>query len=128
MSRAKVQNNWTGTPQSERQRDLAAAVALIVLMAPLMVFVALAIKCSSRGPVLVREERRGAYGRFATWKFRTAALRHVEAGWRLHPEPELTGVGWFIRYTRIENLPQLINVLRGEMSCFPGSRRPFFLD
>jgi lipopolysaccharide/colanic/teichoic acid biosynthesis glycosyltransferase len=112
----------------ERQRDLVAAAALIVLMAPLMAFVALAIKCSSRGSVLVREERGGAYGRFTSLKFRTTEIRHVEAGGRPHPESDLTGVGWFIRYTRIENLPQLLNVLRGEMSCFLGSRRPFFLD
>jgi polysaccharide biosynthesis protein PslA len=108
-----------------------AAGALIAFTLPLMAIVALAIKCESAGPVLVREERINARGRhFTALKFRNAvyepggrAVRRAEIAARV------TRVGWLLRYTRIENLPQLINVVRGEMSClYADPDHPFFLD
>jgi lipopolysaccharide/colanic/teichoic acid biosynthesis glycosyltransferase len=128
MPVAKVQPDWARTPRSDRVRELVVAVALILLTAPLIAVVALAIKSGSRGPILVREQRTGSDGRFIALKFRTTELRDAQARRRPATGANLTAVGRFIRHTRIEHLPQLINVLRGEMSCFPGSERPFFLD
>lgn len=103
----------------ERVTDAAMAGALIVLTLPLMAIVALAIKCDSRGPIFAREEREGAQGsRFAALKFRTESGDGGE-----------TRVGWFLQFTRVDNLPQLVNVLRGEMTCVRGAPDlPFFLD
>jgi lipopolysaccharide/colanic/teichoic acid biosynthesis glycosyltransferase len=90
-----------------------------------MVVVALAIKLESRGPVFYRQELiRARAGRFMAVKFRTTA--HDSETER---DGRVTRLGWFLRYTRIENLPQLINVVRGEMSVMsPTPERPRFLD
>jgi lipopolysaccharide/colanic/teichoic acid biosynthesis glycosyltransferase len=107
---------------------MLVAGALIVLTLPLLVLVAFAIKCDSSGPIIARQERVGARGqRFTALKFRTTHHYSVlgPADWRV----DRTRIGWFLRYTRIENIPQLVNVLRGEMSCLnPRSECPFFLD
>ena len=96
-----------------RNRLIASVLLLVTL--PLMALAAIAIKCDSRGPVLVREERRDPRGRrFFALKFRST----------VHTSPPVCGVdqqvtfvGSIIRYLRIDNLPQLINVLSGEMTC-----------
>jgi polysaccharide biosynthesis protein PslA len=112
------------TPSEDRARrigDFAIAVALLMLALPLMVIIAFAVKCDSRGPVLIREERIAARGRrFAALRFRSTADRHII---------EVTRLGELLRYTRADRLPQLINVIRGEMSCIDAAPdRPFFLD
>jgi lipopolysaccharide/colanic/teichoic acid biosynthesis glycosyltransferase len=112
----------------ERIVDLMAACALIVLTLPLMAAVALAVKLDGAGPVLTREERRIDGGRRVTvFKFRTTRRpRRIGRGWPWLEQP--TGVGRFLHYTRIVDLPQLANVLRGEMSLVgTGGRRPDFL-
>ena len=90
--------------------------------------VALAIKYESPGPVLDRDERIGvARHRFKLLKFRIARHYpdHPDPSWAA---PDITRVGQFLRYTRIEELPQLINVLRGDMTLLDGgSERPSFL-
>jgi lipopolysaccharide/colanic/teichoic acid biosynthesis glycosyltransferase len=100
---------------------LAIAVALLVLALPLIVIIALAVKCDSGGPVLIWEKRIAARGlRFSALKFRSTADLHTT---------EVTRSGWLLRYTRADRLPQLINVIRGEMSCIDAAPdRPFFLD
>lgn len=113
------------TDHTARLRDLAIALTLLMLTLPLMVFVALAIKYESRGPVLIRQRRIGRGGRrFHLLKFRTKEY---------HPEEKLaapvwalkaTRIGQFLRQARIEDLPQLINVLRGEMSIIDPDGRP----
>jgi lipopolysaccharide/colanic/teichoic acid biosynthesis glycosyltransferase len=92
-----------------------------------MIFVAIAIKCDSRGPVFAWEERISTRGlRFSALKFRTTGV-HSSA--RRGAASELTFVGGIIWHLRLDNLPQLLNVLRGEMSCIKrDSDRPFFLD
>jgi lipopolysaccharide/colanic/teichoic acid biosynthesis glycosyltransferase len=109
-----------------RLADVFIAWVLLVITSALMIIVALAIKLESAGPVLERHERIGRGGRFQMLKFRTAINepRLVAAGTR-----EMTQIGQFLRHTRIEHLPQLINVLRGEMSIIErDSRSPSFLD
>ena len=86
---------------------------LLVLALPLMVVVAIAIKCDGPGPIFVHRQRFAAGRQYIALKFRSPPTR----------------VGRFLRYTHIENLPQLVNVLRGDMSCIhPRPECPFFLD
>jgi lipopolysaccharide/colanic/teichoic acid biosynthesis glycosyltransferase len=118
---------------TERLGEVVVGAALIVFALPLMVLVALAIKCESRGPIISRQQRLGAGGRpFIAFKFRGTLQRgelRPGAVWRAGVDRPITRVGSFLRYTRMENLPQLVNVLRGEMSCIhPRSEYPFFLD
>ena len=113
-------------PWFERFGDLVIACGLIVLLLPLMLIVTIAVKCDSRGPVLVWEFRRRPPGSdFWALKFRCTV--HGADG--RYPEPEATFVGGIIRYLRIDNLPQLVNVLRGEMTCLPADpEHQFFLE
>ena len=102
--------------------DFLLGGALLILTLPLMALVALAICCEGCGPIFCREERLGvAGGRIKLVRFRTI---RSEAG-----RAEPTQVGWWLRHTRIDRLPLLINVMRGELSAvgaLPG--RPNFLD
>ncbi|QQC62424.1 undecaprenyl-phosphate glucose phosphotransferase [Paraburkholderia ginsengisoli] len=98
---------------------LFAATALLAL-APLMLAIALAVKLSSRGPVLFRQKRKGADGRvFTIYKFRSMRL-HTEAKGALSQatrhDKRVTKVGAFLRRTSLDELPQFFNVLRGDMS------------
>ena len=116
------------TMDSERATQLAAkrvlditvsALALLALL-PLLIFVAMAIKCTSAGPVLFRQAREGIHGRpFMALKFRSMRSDSCDASGvqqtRLG-DPRVTAVGRFIRRTSIDELPQLINILRGDMS------------
>ena len=101
---------------------------LLIVALPLMRIVVLAIMLESAGPVLDRQTCIGRGGRrFQMLKFRTIVHdpEHTRPVWAGRP----TQIGHFLRYTRIEALPQLINVLRGEMSLIdPDERSPSFLD
>jgi lipopolysaccharide/colanic/teichoic acid biosynthesis glycosyltransferase len=96
-----------------RVPDLAIAFAILIFTLPLILVVMLAIKCSTRGPVFCREERMGLAGqRFLALRFRTT----MNSGDRIWPRHKrLTAIGQFLRYSRIDELPELINVLRGEL-------------
>jgi lipopolysaccharide/colanic/teichoic acid biosynthesis glycosyltransferase len=113
----------------KRIGDLSIACALIVLTLPLVAVVAAIIKLESAGPVLTREERRnGTGGRVLVLKFRTT--RQPPRDGRSWPRAEqLTPVGRFLRYTRIADLPQLCNVVRGDLTLVdPSGERPDFFD
>jgi lipopolysaccharide/colanic/teichoic acid biosynthesis glycosyltransferase len=107
--------------------DLLIASALIALTLPLLAAVALSLKLDGVSPVLLREERRAGGRRLIVFKFCTYRRPHRgEPGWSLK-RPSL--VGRFLCYTRIVDLPQLVNVLRGEMSFGgSGALRPDFFD
>jgi lipopolysaccharide/colanic/teichoic acid biosynthesis glycosyltransferase len=111
-----------------RLADLLFASALLVVTLPLMAIVALAIKWEGTGPVFDRHTCIGCGGRrFQMLKFRTTA--HDPEYARPEWAQKTTRVGQWLRYTRIEMLPQLINVLRGEMSMIDsGVGAPSFLD
>ena len=115
------------TRRFERFTDLIVAGGLIILFLPLMIVVAIAIKCDSRGPILIWEKRARRQGpQFWALKFRCTVDR---ASVSPYAEPETTFVGGIIRFLRIDNLPQLVNVLRGEMTCLRIDRRyQFFLE
>jgi len=103
----------------KRGFDVAAASILIILLIPLLLLVALLIKSTSRGPVFFIQARAGRDGEI----FRVTKLRTMRGGRRPDPEelvplnhPEITPVGRLLRRFKIDELPQLWNVLRGEMS------------
>ncbi|MDN7425968.1 undecaprenyl-phosphate glucose phosphotransferase [Burkholderia sp. AU45388] len=97
-----------------------AGLALIAI-APLMGAIAIAVKCSSPGPVLFRQQRRGAYGRiFTIYKFRTMREHDTDAPGEVRQatrgDPRITRVGALLRRTSLDELPQFLNVLKGDMS------------
>jgi exopolysaccharide biosynthesis polyprenyl glycosylphosphotransferase len=115
--------------------DIVLASALLVLLSPVMLIVALAVKLSSPGPVLFRQIRCGLNGRpFVFLKFRSMYVdaEHLKAGlqaqnemdgpaFKMRRDPRVTPVGRFLRRTSLDELPQLWNILKGEMS-FVGPR------
>jgi len=116
----------------KRTNDLIHAVALLVLTLPIMLLTAILIKLDSRGPVFYRQNRLGRNGQeFSVLKFRSMredAERGSGPTWATKNDPRVTRVGRVIRLLRIDELPQLINVLRGEMSFVgPRPERAFFV-
>lgn len=103
---------------SKRLFDVLAAGTGLVLLAPLLLAMALWIKLDSPGPVLFRQQRVGRHGvPFAIYKFRTMA-DHPDAGRQLTVgrDPRITRAGHFLRRSKLDELPQLLNVLEGTMS------------
>ncbi|MDI4238194.1 undecaprenyl-phosphate glucose phosphotransferase [Bradyrhizobium sp. Arg237L] len=103
----------------KRALDLAGASLALIVFAPIMLFTALLIKCTSRGPVFFRQTRNGFGGRaFRIFKFRT--MRVLEDGPTIRQatknDPRVTPIGKWLRRTSIDELPQLFNVLKGDMS------------
>lgn len=106
------------SPYFAVRREVHAAVAVValVLLSPLLLLAALAILAESRGPVLFRQERVGKSGRhFTLLKFRTM-VADAGSSWARPGDARITRVGKFLRRTSIDELPQLINVIRGEMA------------
>jgi sugar transferase (PEP-CTERM system associated) len=116
-----------------RLSNLVAAVCGLVLAAPLMLLTALLIKLESPGPALYSQERVGKDGKsFNILKFRSMrsdAERNSNPQWASHNDPRITRVGSIIRKLRIDELPQLVNILKGEMTFVgPRPERPFFVQ
>ncbi len=114
----------------KRSFDLLAALLVALVVLPLIPVIAIAIKLDSPGPVFYHQDRVGQGGRiFRIYKFRsmrTDAERHG-AVWAMEADPRVTRVGTFMRRSRIDELPQLLNVLRGEMTFVgPRPERPEF--
>lgn len=134
--------DWLTTTRAARQYrleqalhrtlDITASFSLLVLTLPLLLLVALAIKLDSPGPVLYRQERVGRRGRvFTILKFRSMTV-DAEAGgpvWCRVQDPRVTRVGQFLRLTRIDEIPQALNILRGDMAFVgPRPERPGFVE
>lgn len=103
----------------KRVFDLVASVLLLVVLSPLLLLAALSVKVTSRGSVLFVQERSGRHGHvFRLIKFRTMRGDRKPDAKEIVPlnHPEITPVGRFMRRLKIDELPQLMNVLRGEMS------------
>jgi sugar transferase (PEP-CTERM system associated) len=116
----------------KRAFDLTLAIAGSVLAAPIMLLTAVAIRLDSPGPALYRQERVGENGRvFTLYKFRSMRI-DAEQGtplWAKDKDERVTRVGRFIRLSRLDELPQLWNVVLGDMSFVgPRPERPFFVD
>ena len=112
--------------------DLAAAVALGAAALPVIALSALVVKLTSRGPAFYTQTRVGRGGRvFTIYKIRTM-IHNCESltgpRWSMPGDPRVTPFGWFLRKTHLDELPQLWNVLRGEMSLIgPRPERPEFI-
>ncbi len=115
----------------KRGFDVALSLALLVLVLPLMLLTALAIRLDSKGSVFYSQERVGLGGKpFTLLKFRSMRADAEATGpaWAAAADPRVTRIGGFLRRTRIDELPQLLNVLRGEMSLIgPRPERPHFV-
>ncbi|MBI2963056.1 MAG: undecaprenyl-phosphate glucose phosphotransferase [Deltaproteobacteria bacterium] len=117
----------------KRSVDVVAAALLTALLSPLFAVIALAIRLTSSGHVFYRQERMSLDGRtFLVWKFRTMradAERETGAVWASADDPRRTRLGAWLRRTSLDELPQLFNVLRGEMSLVgPRPERPVFIE
>ena len=117
----------------KRALDLGLGTAALLVVAPVMGLVALALKLTAPGPVLYRQERMGVDGRrFQMLKFRTMrvdAERETGPVWARPDDPRRTRLGAFLRRRSLDELPQLWNVLRGEMSLVgPRPERPNFVE
>ena len=116
----------------KRILDIAVAVTALIILSPVMLITAVMIKLDSKGPVLYSQERVGLYGKtFFVHKFRSMKQdAEAKCGPVLAAEgdPRITKFGRFMRATRLDELPQLFNVLKGEMSIVgPRPERPFFV-
>jgi len=115
----------------KRWLDLFASLFGVILFLPLYILIALAIKLDSRGPVFYRQERVGQDGRlFSLIKFRSMTVDAEKDGpvWAVVNDQRVTRVGRWIRKLRLDEIPQLINVLKGEMSLVgPRPERPYFV-
>lgn len=125
----------TGVRALKRAVDISAACIGLTLAAPIMIVVSALIRLSSKGPAFFRQERvqsSGPHGErtFVMLKFRTMRQDAEQASgpvWATEQDPRVTPIGRLLRKTRLDELPQLINVLRGEMSLVgPRPERPFF--
>ncbi|MBN1587795.1 MAG: sugar transferase [Candidatus Omnitrophica bacterium] len=116
----------------KRGLDILGAGMGILLAAPLMGLVALAVKFSSQGPVLYKQARLGKGGaEFTIYKFRTMRVDAESNGpqWAQTDDPRVTRIGGFLRRTHLDELPQLFNVLEGSMSLVgPRPERPAFAE
>jgi len=126
---------FTARPATRRLKrllDVVMAFAGLVLAAPIVLLTVVAIAIDSPGPILYRQVRAGELGRpFTLYKFRSMRIDAEKLGAQFAQEndPRVTRVGRFIRKTRIDELPQLWNVLRGEMSMVgPRPERPVFIE
>src|ERR1700737_1850013 len=115
----------------KRLLDLSCAAAGLILLAPLLVGIALAVKCSSRGPVLFRQERVGRGGEtFKIWKFRSMVAGADTMGPLITAagDSRVNGIGGFLRRWKLDELPQLWNVLWGDMSLVgPRPELPWYV-
>lgn len=131
VSRWPLDYFWNRT--LKRMEDVAGAFLGLLLIAPFIAFAAILIKRTSPGPVFYRQKRCGENGReFTIYKLRTMHTdAEKESGpvWTVENDPRRTRIGPFLRYTNIDELPQLWNVLRGDMSLIgPRPERPHFVE
>ena len=116
----------------KRAFDIVASALGLIILSPLFALIALQVKLSSRGPVFYSQERIGLYGLpFCIFKFRTM-IEHAEEGTpqlTRDDDPRITKIGHWLRKYRLDELPQLWNILRGDMSIVgPRPERPFFIE
>lgn len=117
----------------KRGMDIVGSLACIIIFLPLMLFTALLIKVTFRGPLIFAQERVGRHNRpFKMYKFRSMQVqeeKQEQKGWTVQNDPRITGIGKIIRKTSIDEFPQLFNVLKGDMSLIgPRPERPQFVE
>lgn len=116
----------------KRLMDIVGALVALILFSPVFLIAAIAVRLSSKGPIFYGQERVGMSGRtFKMWKFRSmkVTVASEQPGWTVENDPRRTRVGTFLRKTSIDELPQLWNVLVGDMSLVgPRPEQPFYVD
>ncbi len=117
----------------KRLMDIFISLFLLTITSPIIILTALAIKLESHGPIIYKQERVGLKGRkFTVLKFRSMiqdAEKNIGAVWASKIDSRITKVGNFIRKVRIDEIPQMYNVLKGEMSLVgPRPERPIFVE
>ena len=123
----------TGNMLVKRIVDIAGSLFGILITSPVMLICALAVKLSSPGPVIFKQERVGLHNKpFFMYKFRSMELQtpgREKKAWTVKDYPSVTGVGKVMRRTSLDELPQLFNILKGDMSLVgPRPERPHFVE
>lgn len=118
---------------TKRIVDIAGSLVCIVLFSPFMLFALIGVKCTSRGPVIFKQERVGLHNKpFQMYKFRTMEVQKPSTeknAWTTRNDPRVTKIGRILRKTSIDEMPQIFNVLKGDMSLVgPRPERPFFVE
>lgn len=113
--------------------DIIGSLVGIIVTSPIMLVSAIAVKVSSQGPVIFKQERVGLHGKtFYMYKFRSMEQQKAseeKKAWTVKDDPRVTKVGRILRKTSIDELPQLFNILKGDMSLVgPRPERPHFVD
>ncbi len=117
----------------KRLFDIISSLAALIILSPFLLIVAIVIKCTSKGPIIFKQERVGLHNKsFNMYKFRTMYVQDSEEeakAWTTKNDPRVTKVGKFFRRTSIDELPQLVNILKGDMSVVgPRPERPQFVE
>ncbi|MCR5294301.1 MAG: undecaprenyl-phosphate glucose phosphotransferase [Lachnospiraceae bacterium] len=117
----------------KRACDIVGSIVCIIIGSPVMILFSVIIKATSPGPLIFKQERVGLHNRpFMMYKFRSMVVQEEnkeKKAWTVRDDPRVTPVGRFMRKTSIDELPQLFNVLKGEMSLVgPRPERPFFVE
>ena len=117
----------------KRTVDIVGAVVAIILFSPVMLVTAILVKTTSKGPLIYKQERVGRHNQtFQMYKFRSMEVQSEKSekkAWTVRNDPRVTAVGKVIRRTSIDELPQLFNILKGDMSLVgPRPERPFFVE
>jgi Undecaprenyl-phosphate glucose phosphotransferase len=117
----------------KRSMDVILSLVALIVLSPLLLLIAILVKVTSPGPVFYRQERCGLNGKpFFMLKFRSMRIdaeQHTGAVWAQKNDPRRTPLGSLLRKTSLDELPQLINVLRGDMSLVgPRPERPVFIQ
>ena len=117
----------------KRTMDVAGAVCAIIISSPVMLLMVILIRLTSPGPLIYRQERVGLHNKtFWMYKFRSMEIQpeaEEKKAWTVRNDPRVTSVGKFMRRTSIDELPQLFNILKGDMSLVgPRPERPFFVE
>ena len=123
----------TGNIFLKRAADIAGSLLGILITSPLMLVLALLVKLSSPGPVIFRQERVGLHNKpFYMYKFRSMEQQppgEEKKAWTVKNDPGVTGIGRIMRRTSLDELPQLFNILKGDMSLVgPRPERPLFVE
>ena len=117
----------------KRLLDIVISIVVLVIMLPLIIVISVVIRLTSKGPAIYSQERVGKKGKpFTMYKFRTMRIdAEAETGptWAQENDPRITKVGALLRKTRLDEIPQFYNVLKGEMSLVgPRPERPYFVS
>ncbi len=117
----------------KRTMDIVGSLVGIVITSPIMLIAALLVKLSSPGPIIFRQERVGLHNKpFKMYKFRSMEQqppKEERKAWTVRNDPRVTGVGKLLRRTSLDELPQLFNILKGDMSLVgPRPERPMFVE